>query len=307
MSLHTTDAILLDVRDLHDRDRIVEFLTRERGRLAGVARGSRTKHSRFAGQLQPLARVRITWFEKEGRDLVRISDVDLQRPAARLQQELEGILLGSYLAEHLLVFAQENEPADLLFRLLDSTLEALLAGVDRDLAARYFEAWVLRLAGVYPVPTECPVCGRPFAVETEEARMGAAGEGEGAAEGQGQGKGTGKGRMPEDVPREAVLPPSGEGLVCIECAGGDPGPPPAVPPGSLPAGPDVLAFLRRSGREKLVRMATQRPPEAATLRRAEELAARVRRTFLQTELKSYRVLRRTLGETEPLEGRPDPS
>jgi len=209
---------------------------------------------------------------------------------ARLtREELEGNLLGSYLVEHLLVFAQENEPADLLFRLLDSTLEALLAGVDRDLAARYFEAWVLRLAGVFPVPTECPVCGRPFAPSTGEG--GTAGE-----------------EVPEEeAPREAVLPPSGEGLVCVECAGGDPGPPPAVPPGSLPAGPEVLAFLRRTGRERLVHMAVERPPEAATLRRAEELAARVRRTFLQTELKSYRVLRRTLGETERLEGRRDPS
>lgn len=274
MSLHTADAILLDVRDLHDRDRIVEFLTRERGRLAGVAKGARTRHSRFAGQLQPLARVRITWFEKEGRDLVRISDVGLERPAARLQEELEGNLLGSYLVEHLLVFAQENEPAELLFRLLDSTLEALLAGVDRDLAARYFEAWVLRLAGVFPVPTECPVCGRPFAVS--------AGDG---------------GTAGEEAPREAVLPPSGEGLVCIECAGGDPGPPPAVPAGSLPAGPEVLAFLRRTGGERLAHMAAERPPPATTLRRVEELAARVRRTFLQTELKSYRVLRRTLGGT----------
>lgn len=286
MSLHTAEAILLDVRDLHDRDRIVEFLTRERGRLAGVAKGSRTKHSRFAGQLQPLARVRITWFEKEGRDLVRISDVDLLRPAARLQADLEGILLGSYLVEHLLVFAQENEPADLLFRLLESTLEALLAGVDRNLAARYFETWVLRLAGVFPVPTECPVCGRPFAGDSAVAR-------EQTPEEQTPERETPR----ETVLREAVLPPSGEGLVCIECGGGDPGPPPAVPPGALPVGPDVLEFLRRTGLEKLVRMAAERPPEAATLRRVEELAGRVRRTFLQTELKSYRVLRRTLGET----------
>jgi recombinational DNA repair protein (RecF pathway) len=304
VSLHTAEAILLDVRDLHDRDRIVEFLTRERGRLSGVAKGSRTKHSRFAGQLQPLARVRITWFEKEGRELVRVSDVALLRPAARLQADLEGILLGSYLVEHVLVFAQENEPADLFFRLLDSTLEALLAGADRDLAARYFETWVLRLAGVFPVPTECPACGRPFGGES----LGAGGEAPVEPD--------------EEAPREAVLPPSGEGLVCIECAGGDPGPPPAAPPGSLPAGPDVLGFLRRTGRESLVRLAAKRPPEARTLRRVEELAARVRRTFLQTELKSYRVLRRTLGEppgtrpgggtrasedTERLEGRRDPS
>lgn len=280
MALHTAEAILLDVRDLHDRDRIVVFLTRERGRLSGVAKGARTKHSRYAGQLQPLAKARVTWFEKEGRELVRISGVDLVRPAMTIQQSLEDLLLGSYLAEHVLVFAQENEPAELLFRLLDSTLEALLAGIDRDLAARYFEAWVLRLAGVFPVPTECPSCGRPFSDALD-----------------------------------AVLPAAGDGLVCIECAGGDPGPPPAVPSGSRLAGPDVLDFLRRSGREKLVRMA-ESPPDPATLRRTEEIATRVRRTFLQAELKSYRVLRRTLGEDpakeaapdrERLEGRYDPS
>ena len=40
---------------LHDRDRIVTFLTREYGKKRGVARGARVKHSRFGGQLQPLA------------------------------------------------------------------------------------------------------------------------------------------------------------------------------------------------------------------------------------------------------------
>jgi len=281
VSLHTAEAILLDVRDLQDRDRIVVFLTSERGRLSGVAKGARTKHSRFAGQLQPLAKVRITWFEKEGRELVRISGVDLLRPAMKIQQELEDLMLGSYLAEHVLVFAQENEAAELLYRLLDSTLAALLAGVDRDLAARYFEAWVLRLEGVFPVPTECPGCGRRFLAPGISGETGG---------GEREEKDAAVGAV-----TEAVLPSQGEGLVCIECAGGHPGPPPVVSPGVLMAGPEVLAFLRRTGRESLVRMA-QAPPAPRTLRRSEEIAARVRRTFLQTELKSYRVLQRTLGE-----------
>ena len=160
MGLQTAEALILDVRDLHDRDRIVTFLTREFGKKSGVAKGARTKHSRFGGQLQPLAKVQMTWFEMEGRDLGRISSVELVRPAHRLQEDLEGILLGSYLADHMLEFAQENEASDHLYRLLDSTLEALLAGVDRDLATRYFECWALRLAGVFPSPRVCPACGR---------------------------------------------------------------------------------------------------------------------------------------------------
>ena len=187
MGLLSAEAILLDVMDLHDRDRLVTFLTREHGKKKGVAKGARMKHSRFGGQLQPLAKVQVTWFAKEGSDLGRISSVDLVRPAARLQSDLDGILLGCYLADHVLEIAQEDDPSELLFRLLDTTLEALLAGVDRDLAARYFEAWVLRLAGVFPPPRVCPSCGGPF--HTEEAGDG------------------------------AVLPPNGETLLCGNCGG----------------------------------------------------------------------------------------
>jgi DNA repair protein RecO (recombination protein O) len=236
----------LDVRDLHDRDRIVVFLTREHGKKSGVARGSRTRHSRFAGQLQPLGKVQVTWFAKEGSDLVRISSVELVRPVHRLQEDLEGILLCTYLADHMLEFAQEDEGSDLLYRLLDSTLEALLEGVDRDLAARYFESWVLRLGGIFPPPDACPQCGRSLA-------------------------------------ERAVLPPQGETLLCSSCGGAGQG---------IVVGGETLDFLRHIGRWSLTQ-ANRAMPKAATLRQVEELCARVRRHFLQRELRSYEVIQRT--------------
>lgn len=251
------EALILDVFDLHETDRIVTFLTRERGKTKGVAKGARRKYSRFAGELQPLARVKVRWFEKEGRDLVRIGDVDLVRPAARFQEDLEGILVGGYLAEQAAEFVQEDETAELPFRLLDSTLEALLAGVDRDLAARYFEAWILRLAGIFPAPTGCPLCERPFL-------------------GQESGEGSGRG---------AVLPAGEDALVCRECAGGG--------ASGLQVSPDVLDFLLRIGRERLPDLA-RRPPPPGVLRRAEELAREVRRRFLGRELRSYTVMQRSL-------------
>ena len=180
------EAILLAVTDLQEADRVVEFLTREVGKRRGVARGAKRRFSRFAGELQPLARVRIGWFEKEGRELVRISSVELVRAPKPLQGDLEGLLLGAYLAETIATFAQEGEPAERLFRLLDSVLEALAAGADRRLAVRYVESWVLRLGGVFPAPTECPLCAAPLA--------------EGAA-----------------------LAGNGESLICRRCAVGSPG------------------------------------------------------------------------------------
>jgi len=245
MRLFTAEALILDVFDLHDRDRIVTFLTREQGKKKGVAQGARTKHSRFGGQLQPLSKVQVTWFEKEGRDLGRLSSVELVRPAHRLQEDLEGILTGSYLADHILEFAQEGEESELLYRLLDSTVEALLEGVDRDLAARYFEAWVLRLSGIFPSPQACPNCGQPF---------------------------TGG----------AILPPGGDTLLCLDCGG-------AL---GNRMGAETVAFLRRMGKENLPTLALA-APGPAVLRQVEELCCRVRRQFLQRELRSYDVIHKT--------------
>lgn len=248
----TAPGLLLDVFDLHDRDRIVSFLTAERGKLRGVTRGARRKHSRFAGQLQPLSKVSVSWVEREGRDLVRITGVELLRPARRLTSTLEGILLGGYLADHMLQFAQENEASDALFRLLDSCLEALENGADLGLAARYYETWVLRLSGIFPPPRECPLCGRALA------------PGEGA-----------------------VLGPSAEALLCASCGGEG--------PGAVAVSPQALEFLRRTAREGLAAMAA-RPTEPPVLAEIEALTGRVRRAFLGHELRSYGVLRQTLGD-----------
>ncbi|HEV8580850.1 MAG TPA: DNA repair protein RecO [Thermoanaerobaculia bacterium] len=249
MALQTAEALILDVTDLYDRDRIVTFLTREHGKKKGVAKGARVKHSRFGGQLQPLAKAQVTWFEKEGRDLSRISSVELVRTAHPLQTDLEGILLGSYLADHLLEFAQEGEASDHFYRLLDATVQALLAGVDRDLAARYFEAWMLRLAGIFPAPEACPSCGSPF------------------------------------PPEGAMLPRSGEMLLCLDCGGRS----------GFAVSPASLEFLRRISHESLPAVAKRVPP-AAVLHEIENLCAHVRRHFLQHELRSYEVMQATLAK-----------
>jgi len=186
MRLLDDEALLLEVSDLQEGDRVVSFLTRHHGRKRGAARGARRRYSRFAGQLQPLAKVHVAWFEREDRDLVRVRGVEMLRAPHRLATDLEGILLGCYLGEHTATFAPENEGNELLFRLLDSTVEALLAGVDRNLAARYFEQWALRLAGVFPPPKECPLCGR-------------------------------------DLAAGALLPRGGDALLCRPCAGASAG------------------------------------------------------------------------------------
>ena len=73
MPLYTTEAIVLRTYQLGETDRIVVFLTRDRGQEArGRPRGARRSRRRFGGALEPLTRVRVAYFEKENRELVSL-------------------------------------------------------------------------------------------------------------------------------------------------------------------------------------------------------------------------------------------
>ena len=148
MPLYTTDALILRTYKLGESDRIVVFLTRDRGKKRGVAKNARQSRRRFGGALEPLTCGRVGYFERERRDLVSLSYVEATRsPLAAVDGEALGY--AEYFAELIDEWAQEADPNETLFRLGASMVEAMAAGVPIEPLARYFEFWLLRLQGVY--------------------------------------------------------------------------------------------------------------------------------------------------------------
>jgi DNA repair protein RecO (recombination protein O) len=147
--LYTADALILRTYKLGEADRIVVFLTRDRGKKRGVAKSARRPRSRFTGALEPLTEVRVAYFEKERRELVGLNYAETVRsPLALSSPDALGYV--SYFAELLDEWAQEADADDRLYRLGASMLDALATGAPVEPLARYFEYWLLRLQGVYP-------------------------------------------------------------------------------------------------------------------------------------------------------------
>jgi len=147
--LYTADALVLRTYKLGEADRIVVFLTRDRGKKRGVAKGARRPRSRFTGALEPLTEVSVAYFEKERRELVGLNYAETrQSPLALSSPDALGYV--SYFAELLDEWAQEADADDRLYRLGASMLDALAGGAPVEPLARYFEYWLLRLQGVYP-------------------------------------------------------------------------------------------------------------------------------------------------------------
>jgi DNA repair protein RecO (recombination protein O) len=148
MPLYTTDALILRTYKLGESDRIVVFLTRDRGKKRGVAKNARQSRRRFGGALEPLTCGRVGYFERERRDLVRLDYVEQRRsPLSAADGDALGYV--EYFAELIDEWAQESDPSETLYRLGVSMVEAMAMGVPLEPLARYFEYWLLRLQGVY--------------------------------------------------------------------------------------------------------------------------------------------------------------
>ena len=148
MPVYTTDALILRTYKLGESDRIVVFLTRDRGKKRGVAKNARQSRRRFGGALEPMTCGRVSYFERERRELVSLTYVEQTRsPLSAVDGEALGYV--GYFAELIDEWAQEADPNETLFRLGSSIVEALATGVPIEPLARYFEYWLLRLQGVY--------------------------------------------------------------------------------------------------------------------------------------------------------------
>ena len=155
----TSDALVLRTYKLGETSKVVVLLTRARGKLRAVAKGARGPRSRYQSALEPLSEVRASLHGKQGAELYRLGQCDLVRSAFRVGgQGLEAALSLSYFAELLDAFAQEGEAEDAVYRLAVAVVAAAEGGDIQGLA-RYLEAWLLKLHGIYPPLDRCAGCG----------------------------------------------------------------------------------------------------------------------------------------------------
>ena len=167
MPLYSTDALILRTYKLGESDRIVVFLTRDRGKKRGVAKNARQSRRRFGGALEPLTYGRVGYFERERRELVSLNYVEPTRsPLSAAHGEALGYV--GYFAELIDEWAQDADPNEALYRLGASTVEAMAAGVAIEPLARYFEYWLLRLQGVYEVDSGLSDAARAFLASARE-------------------------------------------------------------------------------------------------------------------------------------------
>lgn len=163
MAIIETEALVLRTYSLAEADKIVVFLTQKNGLIRGVAKGAKRLKSRFGGSLEPFSIVNLTFFQKEEKELVSISHLDLKKSFFAEAGNPEFLQKFSYLSDLLFEFAPPNEPNETLYRMACVSLEAGRGNPEKlEAVAFYFELWLLRLAGFLPSWASCDLCGNAF-------------------------------------------------------------------------------------------------------------------------------------------------
>lgn len=174
MGLHRTRAVVTRRQALGEGDRLVEFYTRDFGKVRGVAKSARRPRSRFGAALELLTLGDLVFFETGRSELVRVDHFDIVHSFMNVREHLERLGRGAWAVECLSRLSAERDPNPALFGLLVRSLRALEAGTRPGRVTVCFGVRAVDLLGHRPRLDYCTGCSRayPFRDATLDVEAG---------------------------------------------------------------------------------------------------------------------------------------
>jgi DNA repair protein RecO (recombination protein O) len=162
-----TPAIVLRTRLHGESDKIVTFLTKDWGKVTGIAKGAKRSRRRFVNVLEPFTHVQLRFRPSRSDDLAFIFGCELLQSFRGPSRDLQRFALASYASELVDVMVTGREAGQETYTLLLESLQVL------EHAARIspvflpmLELQVLTQTGYAPHLIDCQQCGRAL---TEDA------------------------------------------------------------------------------------------------------------------------------------------
>jgi DNA repair protein RecO (recombination protein O) len=155
-----SEAFVLQTWPFREGDLIVSFLTRDAGKLRGVAHRARRPKSGFGSGLERLSHIRMSYFQRENRELVNIDSCDLLHSQFALLNDFASACALDFFAEVSEQLLPAAEPNEKYFRLMTAVLDHLRCPPGNPWrAVTYFSVWAVKLAGLLPELHACLGCG----------------------------------------------------------------------------------------------------------------------------------------------------
>lgn len=151
-------GMVLSTAPVGEYDRRVVILTKEQGKIAAFAKGSRRPNSPLAGAVNPFTFGEFTMYE--GRSSYTIQSANILNYFPELREDMIGAYYGFYFLEFTNYYTKEFNDEREILKLLYQTLRALSNMHIPDRLIRYiFELKAYCINGEGPDVFQCVVCG----------------------------------------------------------------------------------------------------------------------------------------------------
>ncbi len=154
-------AIVLRVNDLGESDKIVTFYSKERGRMAGIAKGAKRSKKRFSNKLEIFSLLDVIYDDRGRSGLVRIAEAELLDSFFSLRENYDRYVSAALACELIYYWSGEYDADRNIFNLLLWTLRSLDRGSQSQVAQIFFQIKLYTLVGYRLHLSGCIKCDTP--------------------------------------------------------------------------------------------------------------------------------------------------
>ncbi|MBU0673550.1 MAG: DNA repair protein RecO [Proteobacteria bacterium] len=121
----STLAIVLEVKEFGESDKIITFYSEDRGKLCGIAKGARRSLKRFVNKLELFSVLELLYTNSRSSSLVMIDQAELISSLPLLRQNYNRYVAAALIAESTLHWTREHDAEPALYELLAWSLNYL--------------------------------------------------------------------------------------------------------------------------------------------------------------------------------------
>ncbi|MBN2830654.1 MAG: DNA repair protein RecO [Candidatus Omnitrophica bacterium] len=158
MSIHKTEAIILRRIDFRETSLIVDFYTRDFGKICGILKGIRLEPQKFASTVELSSYNDIVFYKRPGTAIYLVSACDLKNKFFNIRNHMAKAAISGFIMELISAVMQPEEKNEEIFNLAINALKELETTQNPDKIATIFKIKMLALSGFKPHFDSCVCC-----------------------------------------------------------------------------------------------------------------------------------------------------
>ena len=167
MAIRKSEAIILKTRPFRETSLIVDFFTRDFGKVSGLIKGIRNEPQRYGGLPLIFSHSLIVFYEKLKRELNLVTQCDAREQFLSIRADLNKTHYANYFIELLSAVTQSFDKNEGLFELTLDSLNAMAQDAQNWRIGRIFEIKLLNLSGFKPRLDACVNCQKEIGAKSK--------------------------------------------------------------------------------------------------------------------------------------------